>query len=316
MVSNFFTQRWLKVLCGLLIASLVLFGLVRLYYTLTDDFRLANISYEIPNRTEWEIAAPSPNEKARLNAILNQQFFYIGKGAQSYAFGSEDGLYVLKFFKFKHLRPSFWLDILPSLSFFQDYRTKQMQRKERKLEGVFAGYHLAYEVHRNESGLLFLHLNKSKDLYPQVLVFDKMGLQHTIPLDDVVFLVQERAEPVRSVIHNLLQQRDIEGAKRKIDAILTLYLSEYAKGIYDNDHGVMRNVGFVGDRPLHLDVGKLKKNASIKEQVNYSRDLALVANRMGSWLSRYEPHDYPELKAYIEAKISAMSGAPFTLQQE
>ena len=37
--------------------------------------------------------------------------------------------------------------------------------KQKKLDGVFAGYRLAYEVHRVESGLLFIHLNKTHVTY-------------------------------------------------------------------------------------------------------------------------------------------------------
>ncbi|MBA2727519.1 MAG: hypothetical protein H0U49_05020, partial [Parachlamydiaceae bacterium] len=182
---------WKKIVCGLVIAALALFAGVRLYYSLTDDFRLANIRYDTPNRSEWQVPDQSAAEITHLNKILSQHFTYIGKGAQSYAFGSEDGKYVIKFFKFKHLRPSFWLDLLPPIFGLDNYKDKQYQRKERKLEGVFSGYRLAYLRHREDSGLLFIHLNHSENLFPPMTVIDKMGWHHSIPLDGVVFILQE-----------------------------------------------------------------------------------------------------------------------------
>ena len=83
-----------------------LFGIARLYYRLTDDFRLANITYELPFKPSWKVPSLTKEEYSRLAQITNQKFTYIGKGAQCYAFASEDGEYVLKFFKFKHLKPN------------------------------------------------------------------------------------------------------------------------------------------------------------------------------------------------------------------
>jgi hypothetical protein len=290
------------------IIGLTIFGIVRVYYNLTDDFRLGNITYETPNRSEWEVSALTAKESNQINAILNQPFAYIGKGAQSYAFGSEDGKYVLKFFKFKHLRPSWFLNLLPPIPSLEKYRLRQQQRKERKLENVFAGYRLAFQVHRPESGLLYIHLNTTKGQFPTVTVFDKLGMKHQIDLDDVVFILQERVETARVVIHRHLQQKDLAGAKAKIDAIFDLYMQEYAKGIFDNDHGVMRNVGFVAERPVHLDVGKLKQNPTIKQPNEYLKDLTMVANRMAGWLRENEVEDYPYLKNVIESKIESLTG--------
>lgn len=307
------SKHWKKFALASIIAGLAVFALARIYYHLTDDFRLSNITYEIAPRHEWTSESPKGEQKTFIDSLLAQKFYYIGKGAQSYAFGSTDGKYVLKFFKFKHLRPSFWLDILPPMAGLQEYRDKQYQRKERKLEGVFFGYRLAFKMHKQESGLLYIHLNTTVGLFPTVAVFDKAGWEHKIPLDDVVFIIQDHAETARSVIHNLLKAGDLEAANKKIDSIFDLYLSEYHKGIFDNDHGVMRNVGFVGEQPIHLDVGKLKRNESIKEPANYAVDLSLVGNRMAGWLAKNEPDDFPALKSHIETKISLITGKQFTL---
>lgn len=297
----------------LIIIGFAAFGGIRLYYNLTDDFRLSNITNEMPNRSEWEVPALSLSEQAKIDRILDQKFIYIGKGAQSYAFGSEDGRYVVKFFKFKHLRPSVFLDILPPVPPFESYRTKQTMRKNRKLEGVFAGYRLAYETHKDASGILFLHLNKTKGIHKKLTVVDKIGRQHVIALDDVVFVIQEKAQTVRQVINELLQKKDLPLAKHRIHQIFDLYVSEYNKGIFDHDHGVMHNTGFVGDKPIHLDVGKLKKDISMKDPVVYSKDLELVARRMDNWLRENVDVYYPELAGEIEDNMTRITGKAFKL---
>lgn len=302
-----------RVFLYVLLIALAFFALIRLYYRLTDDFRLANITDTLNYRSEWDVQPLTSAEKEKIDTLLQQKYFYIGKGAQSYAFGSEDGQFVLKFFKFKHLRPSPLFDWIPPWMPFAEYRAKQEARKKRKFEGVFSGYHLAYEVNRKESGLLFVHLNRTKELYPSVTVFDKIGRKHRIDLDDVAFLLQVKAETMRSVLHRLLEQGDLPLAKTRISQIFDLYLSEYKKGIFDHDHGVMHNAGFSENHPIHLDVGKLKKDENMKSLTFYSEDLALVARRMDKWLKENELKEYPELAKHIEAKVSEITQAPFKL---
>jgi len=302
-----------KIIIYFSLFALAIFGCFRSYYNLTDDFRQANITYDMPNRPEWDILSLSPSEKSKIDQILNQTFTYIGKGAQSYAFGSEDGKYVLKFFKFKHLKPSLFVDLLPSVPPFINYKMKQTERKTRKLEGVFAGYRLAYESHREDSGLLFIHLNKTDNLGKTAIVLDKMGWEHKIPLDDVVFILQYKAETMRKVMHDLLAKDNVTLAKHRINQIIDLYLSEYRKGIFDHDHGVMHNAGFVSDRPIHLDVGKLKKNDSMRTKETYAKDIELVVRRMDKWLKENEPKHHPELAAHIEEKMNQIIGEPFHL---
>lgn len=293
---------------------LLLFGSARLYYRLTDDFRQSNITEEYAYRPEWDVAPLSSEASSRLQTILKQPFFYIGKGAQSYVFGSENGEYVIKFFKFKHLRPTPFLHLLPSWSPSEPYRLRQAARKKRKFESVFSGYHLAYSVHRNESGLIFIHLNRTRGEFPIVTVYDKIGRSHQIPLDDVAFIVQRKGETLRTVLQKLLNENSIDIAKLKLNQIFNLYASEYRKGIYDHDHGVMQNAGFIGDEPIHLDVGKFKKEEKMLSKPYYSDDLGLVGAKIGYWLSKNQPKHYPVLAAHIESTIEAIILEPYHLE--
>lgn len=96
----------------------------RLYLYLTDDFRLSNITYEMPYQKEWQSPPLTALEEEKLANILAQEFSYLGKGSQCYVFSSKDGRYVLKFFKFKHVRPH-WIDqFLPSIDFLDSYKTE------------------------------------------------------------------------------------------------------------------------------------------------------------------------------------------------
>jgi hypothetical protein len=84
--------------------------------------------------------------------------------------------------------------------------------------------------------------------------------------------------------------------------------------MYDHDHGIMHNAGFVGLAPIHLDVGKLRKEENMRLPINYSHDIGLVARRMAKWLKANESNDYPELAKHIEEEIGNIIQQPFLLQ--
>lgn len=293
-----------------LLTILVCVGIIRLYFFLTDDFRLANITYDIPFHAEWEIPQISPEDEQQLDTILNQKFYYIGKGAQSYAFGSADQKYVLKFFKFKHLKPSLFLQILPAFPPFNHYSSKQIKRKEKKLAAVFNGYRLAYGKDKEESGLIYIHLNPSTTLHKKAVVVDKIGIERTIDLDPIVFIIQRKGVTTRAVLTEALNKGDLALAQKRIRQIFDLYLSEYQKGLYDHDHGVTHNTGFIGDKPIHLDVGKLNYDERIKQLEYYKEDLLLVTERLKHWLKSNYPKEYPSLAQNIEEKLSEIFQPP------
>lgn len=303
---------WPRRLLCLTLVSVFIFFSARVYYRLTDDFRLRHIVHELPFNPDWETPITS-EDRQLLQQIADQPFTYLGKGAQSYAFVSQDGEYVLKFFKFKHLKPSWIVNHFPDFGPFQRYKEKSIARKERQIQSVFTGYKLAYDVHRAESGLLFVHLNPTTELNLEAVVFDKIGRRFEIPMDPYIFVVQRRAEVNRDVMDRLLTNGEVELAKQRVRQIVDLYLSEYNKGIYDRDHGVLHNIGFIGDQPIHLDIGKLTYAPHMKNPKNWEPDLNVVVLKYHRWMSEKHPEYYEEVMSTLEEELSKALGKPYKI---
>ena len=82
---------------------------------------------------------------------------------------------VLKFFKYQRFKPQEWLRYLTFLPGMEKYRQRKIEKKKNKLEGVFTSWRIAYEELRPETGVLYVHLNKSDDLPKAFKIYDKMG---------------------------------------------------------------------------------------------------------------------------------------------
>lgn len=286
--------------------GLAVFGIGCLFdfldHELTGGFRLKAIEYIQARPPVASTLASHPFEE--LDSLLKQPFTFIGHGHQSYAFVSEDQQYVIKFFKFQpHRWP--WLHALNPLNFFKPDLHPQTWMK--KLERVFVGYQLAYDVDQANSGVRFVHLHPTTDWHSSVTVKDWFGWSYQIDLTSIFFVIQEKARTTRDVLHEDLRQGNLTAAKHRIDSLFEMYLDEYGKGLFDSDHNLMDNTGFVGDRAIRLDVGKLTRLEQANDPVFMKKDLEKIGiKRLGKWFLSYYPQYASELIEYIQAKLTML----------
>lgn len=289
-------------ICVALIASL--YGLGRLYYGLTGGFTESNIRSDFSYQPQWEVRPLLAEEEGEFKKALNQPYFYLGKGCQSYVFASEDGQYVIKFFKYQRYRLQNWLAWFPPLPSIVKYRQEKAEKKWKKLDGFVQSWKVAFENLKDETGLVFVHLNKTTDLEHQLTIYDKIGQKHLIDLDQMEFCIQRKASLLCPTLLNLKEEGNLAKAKEIIHQLLTLVLSEYARGLADNDHALMQNTGVAQGKPLHIDVGQFVINEAVKQPAVYHQELFTKTYKFKIWLREH----YPELGLYLEDELRQIMG--------
>lgn len=296
-------KKNLKRFFATLIILLFFFGVEYGYHRLTGDFRLSRIFYSLPHDERWAITLTSEHHHG-LEPILNQDYTFFDHGHQSFAFISQDGSTILKFFKFHPFSYAWPLEWLKS--FWSSPLTPEQELNRNKLKRVFVGYKLAYDLDKENCGLLFIHFTPTHVFNKKLRVYDRLGFSHEIDLDSTVFVIQKKARTTRHVLNEFLKKGDLETAKQRIGAIFDLYLAEYPKGLFDNDHNLIDNTGFIGEKAIRIDVGKLILTEKTKEKEFLKEDLHKIAyQRFGKWIKKYHPKYYEELMQTIEMKISA-----------
>ena len=176
----------------------------------------------------------------------------------------------------------------------------------RKFISVYQGYKWAYDYDREGSGLVFLHFNPTFGRFGAATLIDKMGRKHTVDLDQVVFIVQEKGELFDKLMHEALSQGDVALAKMRIFVMLDMYLSRYQKGLYDRDYGVVHNAAFIGFRPIHIDMGKITYDERMKAKRYYKADLELVVARLNKWLKKEYPKYSEVLSQAIKERMESL----------
>lgn len=296
--------KWIFV-CALLAAAL--YGSVRLYYRITDGFTIYNISSDYVYDPRWDIVDLSETEKKQVKDVISQPFTYLGKGCQSYVFLSEDGDHILKFFKYQRFRPQAWLDYLTFIPGMDQYRLFKIDKKRRKLEGIFNSWKIAFEELQPETQLVYVHLNKSNYLNQALVIYDKMGFKHELEADKMEFLVQRKADMLCPYIQRLMNEGNELEVKALLTKIIELILSEYNRGYADNDHALMQNTGVYNGNPIHIDVGQFVKREDIKDPNVYRQELFNKTYKFRKWLKK----NYPQLLDDFETQLRTIIGDQF-----
>jgi hypothetical protein len=268
----------------------------------TDGFSIARIHSDLSYHPEWDTAPISMEKQEALKIALNQKFHYLACGGQCFAFASEDGQYVIKFFKHHIRKPySFYLN-MPLPDFLGQGRRRRLKSILHKLNRDFTSYKIAYEELQEETGVIYIHLNKGTKLNYSVQIVDKIGIQHQISLDDVEFVLQRKADLVYSRISDIMAGGDLAAAREAFHSILEVILSRCQKGIYDEDPRIHRNFGFLGKKSIFIDVGRFVRDPQRKLPEVYKNDLQHITQRFRSYLE----DSYPMLVPILDEELYAV----------
>lgn len=230
----------------------------------------------------------TPDEKSEVNEALNQTYSYFNRGAQAFAFVSQDGKYVLKLFDQHLYRPSKLLNAFP-WPFLGKYTQKRNFHRIDKQKRDFTSYKLAFEQLQEVTGVIFVHLHRTEDLQKKLTITDRLGIAHTLNLDDFDFIVQKRADLVYDRINHLMKTGKTEESKQAIQEVFRLIRLRASKGFYDRDPDVGTNCGFVDGRAIKIDVGRLVPMESMQTEESQAMELMRIGAPFKKWIASHHP---------------------------
>lgn len=282
--------------CLCLLLGILLYFLPDLYRKATDGFSIARITSQFPEGITWEDSTLCTTNT--LNDALDQPYCYLGSGGQCFAFVSQDNLYVIKFFKTHFVKlGSLTFQTLP---FFPEAsRKRKIEKALFKLRRDFNSYIIASGDLKEETGVLYLHLNKTTDLNKKLCITDKLGIKRTLELDRFEFAIQRRAELAYPYIDSLIQKKELDKAKAAIRSLIDLSLARCKKGIFDEDAKIDRNFGFLDGKPIFIDIGRFVKDPSRQRSAVHQKDLRDIVYQLRLWIQS----NHPDLVSYFSEAL-------------
>lgn len=180
--------------------------------------------------------------------ILDQKFSYLGNGADSVAFLSEDGKFVLKFFQKKKVYSQryFLKKIEKNFFFFRKKKTFQAMKN----------YSDVFSKDPSIGGLVAAHFDLSSKHLPQVKILDLEGKSYQVDLNQYPFVLQKKAVEVK---HTLSLAKTSGENEKYFQALVELSQKKMRCGFSDKHSRwiLHRNYGFVDDSAIQFDLGKV-----------------------------------------------------------
>lgn len=302
-----FVKFFLK--CSLCIGSFLL--LQQLIECKTRGFGLNRVqANDLPFYPGWEVEPLDEVTSQSIDAKLLQNYHFLGAGSECFAFISDDGTTVIKFFKLDLLRPVYlyrglfredyseYAGTFSTHPLINNYTKRLFGMREYRLKRTFDSLKLSYEELKEETGLLYLHLNPTQHIKKHLRFYDSCGIAHLIDLDTAKFFLQRKAVLVEERLLELKKGNNEKKAKECIDSLITLILKRCKKGFADRDI-LNRNLGFLGTKAIEIDLGSFTRASKMKQPWLYQQEVYYATLELKEWLKKH----YPELSCYLEERV-------------
>lgn len=280
-----------------LLFAVAFFIVERFCHKQTEGFALHKIVSDFPFEAEWE----TPPPETSLEEIFQRPFSFLGSGGQCYAFVCSEGEYVIKFFKQHHMRPLPLIENLSLPPLLEKWKLKILNdRKKRSKERIFTSYKIAHDHLKEETGMVYLHLNKTNYLHTTLTLIDKIGNLHQINLDTTEFALQKYATLTFPHLKKLVKQGETEKAQACLRSLIDLIISRAQQGIGDVDLVLEKNFGFIDTTAVEIDLGSFTKDPHQQKPYVYKRSLFYETAPLKKWLAKRSP----ELLEYFNAQLN------------
>lgn len=236
--------------------------------------------------------------------ILSQDFTYLGRGRQCFAFASKDEKYVLKFPRTDIYRVPFWARAFGS----HVYQKTLFERKEEAKRFLFESFHLAKDELQDITGILFSHLGKSKQTTDTLSLIDALGFKHTLPIHASIFILQKKQSLWTAAFLNAETKKEKE---RILNALVEAIVKRAQKEILNSDRTFLSNYGFDGKVVYQIDVGSFFLHKTLTPEEAYQKSARDSLEPVHEWLKKKDPEILPTLNIRL-AELSSrdrLSGA-------
>ena len=256
-------------------------------------FSLQFIESSLPQREDWE--ARLSDDHDRFFYVVSQQALrWVGKGSASFIFATSDNKYVVKFINVSQFKTA------PDPGLIEKTLARKKPGNDPRMEDIFQSARLSFDELSEETGVVYVHLNKTKEKIHGLKLIDSYGQSQRVCGDDTCFLMQRQARPVLKVLTELMDKGALDEAQRRIDQIFDLLMSLARKGYIDGDERVISNnsIGFTDDRAIYVDTFHF---FSVK-QLNFAQRMHYECQQRLLPLERWLELNYPELGTYYSQK--------------
>lgn len=239
-----------------------------------DGFCLSRVQSDYQEDFPWKLPPLESSQKLEVERALSQNYRYLSKGSQCYAFVSEDGRYILKLLKHYHYR-------IPSWQFFLNWEGRQRMKRLKRQRSFDSYVYCATDL-KEVTGTVCVQLNRQYTISKVISVTLKSGAALQVDLTDLDFILQRRAFLVENFLKTA-KKEEVDLFFSDFDYLIHSFID---MGFMDRDRRFDGNIGYVDGHLIWSDLGEFYRcegDLSAASQELY--------RRFFHWLSV----EYPEI---------------------
>lgn len=244
---------------------------------LTHSFHASRLHLNIPDGCRGAISQISIDEVCQ---ILSQDFVYLGRGSQSFAFASDDGSYVLKLFIFDSM------DSFSHRLFEKSFDSGMIQQKAIH---TFDACKLACQFLPQETGVLFVHFNTQKKSLPTVRLIGPAWKRQEIHPEEFCFVLQKRALGLDEVLMQACLLSDKDRFFSMVDQLNRLLTRRIDCGIANTDPTLFENFGVIDGQVAEIDFGNYVFCPEIFTKSRSEYEKTRYTDQLLKWVERTIP---------------------------
>ncbi len=247
----------------------------------------------------------SQEELERLRSIFSKPFHYLKETDLCYLFASQNKEYIIKFFKMRKLTPKYWLNYIP-VPWLEQERLNKIGHRERVRQELFGNFKTAYEEFRHQTSLVFIHFFSTNWLKTKVQLFDQQNSLHSVSLDTVPFVLQKNPTMIFDYIEELIQKGKRKETISSLLLVLDLVKDRCQRGIADQDIELGDDYGFIGNRAVYMQIGRMRQDDSLKTPLSMLREVFKVNQKITEWLKKNHPELISDFQKESQDLISML----------
>jgi hypothetical protein len=234
------------------------------------------------------IDLPTLNLNEETKQILNQPFYYLGRGRQCFAFSSKDDKYVLKIPRTDIYRLPIWTQVLPVHS----YRMRLKNEQQKRLKFLLKSLQIACGELSKQTAVIAAHLGTTQSENEQITLIDALGCRHYLSLDKTTFVLQHK-KPILMQAFSKALKTDKAKAKEILSAFLYNIQERAELGILNKDSSFLRNYGYENGQAFQIDIGSFfKQNGKTPREV-FEKSFIDSTDPIREWLQENVPEMLP-----------------------
>lgn len=285
------------------------------YYTQSDPFYSQKLPLTLTDPLSLQQPDLSSIRKTLPNSVINQSYRYLYEGSSSIVFISADNQYIFKILK--QNTSSIPTLILPPGQDQDGFTYKNIDTTSLKPNGLRCNsYLLAIDPLQKETGLIFLHLDRSQYLDTQLLVLDKKGNQRMVPLDEYAFLFQKKGDPIYQTITKWMRNNQIDKAKALVGHIIQSVFTLCQEVVIDESSIIKKHMACIGEQCLFMDVEHFQRQKEVIDGTAYLQQVDDIIDSFELWLKQKHPELAIEAKNQItQLKQEHLAGSSTTYER-